>query len=233
MKRVLNLGTLFVNTYLVEIKEGWVLVDTGYPSDYEHFLKKAKKNGIDLTSIRYVVLTHVHADHAGFLKRILEDTGASLICLPSEKERLASGVNEKNVYLSRPWLFLVNRISASLSRYQTFEPVDITGAIDPETQPLAGEGVTFFVLHGHTDNDLCFLVEDKLFVGDVAMNGIAASGHSPIWIEDNDALVQSWRELLSMAGNVIYPGHGNPFPKAELAAYVEKQKTRKLCKLFK
>ena len=233
MKRVLNLGTIFVNTYLIALKDGWLLVDTGYPFDYEHFLKKAKKNGIDLTSIRYVVLTHVHADHAGFLKRILEDTGASLICLPAEKERLASGVNEKNVYLSRPWLFLVNRISASLSRYQTFEPVDITGAIDPETQPLAGEGITFFVLNGHTDNDLCFRVEDKLFVGDVVMNGIASSGHSPLWIEDNQALVQSWKILLATEGETLYCGHGKPFAKADLAPYVEKQATRKLCKLFK
>ena len=233
MKTVLNLGTTAVNTYLVEIRDGWVLVDTGYPFGYKRFLKAAKRKGIDLTSIRYVVLTHVHADHAGFLKKILSDTGARLICLPTERERLLSGVNEKKVWISRKWLLPLNRISASSSRFQTFEPVDAAGAVDAETQPLKEEGITFFVLHGHTDNDLCFQVDDKLFVGDVCMNGIGAAGHSPIWIEDNAKLVESWRSILAMDGALLYVGHGKPFPKDELADCVEKQARRRICRLFR
>ena len=144
MRTVWNLGTHFTNTYLIEITEGWLLVDTGYPFDYRHFLRAAKRKGIELSSIRYVALTHVHADHAGYLKRILSDTGASLICLPAARDRLASGVNEKNVYVSRRILLPMNRLSAATPRLQTFEPVDAAGAIDPLTQPLAGEGITFF-----------------------------------------------------------------------------------------
>ena len=233
MKRILNLGTCYLNTYLIELKDGWVLVDTGYPFGYEGFLKRTKKAGIELSSIRYVVLTHVHADHAGFLKRILADTGARLICLPAEKDRLAAGVNEKNVYISRRSTFLINRISASLPRFQTFEPVDITDSIDAETQPLAEEGITFFTLHGHTDNDLCFRVDDKLFVGDVCMNGAGATGLSPLWVEDNVALVESWKKLVDMEGEFLYMGHGKPVPKSLLAAHIDQQAKRKLRKLFK
>ena len=233
MKTVLNLGRSYVNTYLVEVKGGWLLVDTGYPFDYKRFLKAAKRKGIELSSIRYVVLTHVHADHAGFLKKILADTGATLLCLPAEKERLASGVNEKNVFISRKITFLINRISAALPRFQTFEPVDLAGSVDPMTQPLAEDGITFFVLHGHTDNDLCLRVDDKAFVGDVCMNGAGATGYSPLWIEDNAALVESWKTLLSSDAAYLYPGHGKPFPKCKLEKYVEKQSRRKLCKLFK
>lgn len=233
MKTVLNLGTFYMNAYLVEIKEGGLLVDTGYPFDYKHFLRKARRMKIDLASIRYVVLTHAHADHAGFLKRILSDTGAKLICLPAEKERLASGVNVKDVYISQRAMLPLNRLSAALSAFQNFEPLDIDSALDPETQPLAEEGITFFVLHGHTDNDLCFRLEDKIFVGDVCMNGAGAAGHSPLWIEDNAALVESWRALLETEGDTLYPGHGKPFPKSALAKFIEKQARRKLCKLFK
>ena len=233
MKTVLNLGPSYLNTYLVEITDGWLLIDTGYPFDYRRFLRAAKRKGVELSRIRYVALTHVHADHAGFLKRILADTGAALICLPAERERLLSGVNEKRVYLSRPSLFLINRLSASLSRFQTFEPVDITGALDPETQPLAKEGITFFVLHGHTDNDLCLRVDDKIFVGDICMRGAGATGYSPLWIEDNAKLVESWRALLEGEGEYLYPGHGKPFLKSRLAERVEKQARRRLCKLYK
>ena len=233
MKTVLNLGTMNVNTYLVEIRDGWALVDTGYPFAYGHFVKAAKRKGIALSSIRYVVLTHVHADHAGFLRRILAETGATLICLLSEKERLMSGVNEKNVYISRKITYPINRISASLPRFQTFEPVDVTGAVDALTQPLKEEGLTFFVLHGHTDNDLCFSIDDKLFIGDVCMNGAGATGYSPLWIEDNAALVESWKKLLTMDGEYLYLGHGKPILKSAIAKYVDKQAKRKLCKLFK
>ena len=79
MKTVLNLGTFHTNAYLIEITGGWLLVDTGYPFDYDHFRKAAERKKVNLSSIRYVVLTHVHADHAGFLKRILADTGAPLL----------------------------------------------------------------------------------------------------------------------------------------------------------
>ncbi len=233
MKTVLNVGSVYMNAYLIEIKGSWLLVDTGYPFDYKHFLKTVKKHRIELSSIRYVVLTHVHADHAGFLKKILEDTGATLICLPAEKERLLSGVNEKNVWISRKAFFLINRISAATPRLQTFEPIDISGSLDAETQPLAEEGITFFVLHGHTDNDLCLKVDDKLFIGDICMNGAGATGFSPLWIEDNEKLVESWKQLLSMDGDFLYTGHGKPFPKTALTNYVDKQAKRKLCKLFK
>ncbi len=233
MKRVLNLGTIGVNSYLVEISDGWVLVDTGYPFSYQHFLRAAARQGVELSSIRYVVLTHVHADHAGFLKRVLEDAGAKLICLPAERDRLLSGRNKQNVYLSRPILYIINRISAALPRFQTFEPVDVTGALDAETQPLEKEGITFFVLHGHTDNDLCMRVDDKLFVGDVCMSGIGSVGYSPLWIEDNAALTESWKQLLAMDAEFLYVGHGKPFLKRELAEFVKKQENRKLCKLYK
>ena len=232
MKAVLNLGTAYVNAYLVEIEGGWVLVDTGYPFDYGHFIRSAKRLGVALSSIRYVVLTHVHADHAGFLDRILADTGATLICLPAERDRLLSGVNVKDVYISRRILLPINRLSAASRRFQTFEPVDASGAIDPETQPLASEGITFCTLHGHTDNDLCLRVEDKIFVGDVCMNGIGSTGHSPLWIEDNERLVESWRRIVASDAVYLYPGHGKPFPKSDLAKFVGKQAKRKLCKLY-
>ena len=75
--------------------------------------------------------------------------------------------------------FLLNRISAATPRLQTFAPVDVSDAVDAEAQPLAAEGIAFFVLRGHTDADLCFQVDDKLFVGDVCMSGIGSVGYSP------------------------------------------------------
>lgn len=99
--------------------------------------------------------------------------------------------------------------------------------------PLAAEGIAFFVLRGHTDADLCFQVDDKLFVGDVCMSGIGSVGYSPLWIEDNAALTESRKQLLAMDAEFLYVGHGKPFPKRELAEFVKKQENRTLCKLYK
>ena len=129
--------------------------------------------------------------------------------------------------------FLLNRISAATPRLQTFAPVDVSDAVDAEAQPLAAEGIAFFVLRGHTDADCCFQVDDKLFVGDVCMSGIGSVGYSPLWIEDNAALTERWKQLLAIDAEFLYVGHGKPFPKRDLAEFVKKQENRTLCKLYK
>ena len=128
---------------------------------------------------------------------------------------------------------MLNRISAATPRLQTFAPVDVSDAVDAEAQPLAAEGIAFFVLRGHTDADLCFQVDAKLFVGDVCMSGIGSVGYSPLWIEDNAALTERWKQLLAIDAEFLYVGHGKPFPKRDLAEFVKKQENRTLCKLYK
>ena len=228
----LNVGTSYMNDYLLPCGEGYCLLDTGYPFDKKGFFKRLKKKGVDLRKILYVVLTHVHADHAGFLQELLEKSGATLIYITDDKARLLSGKNVEDVYISSKGNLFTSRLSVAFrSVTQTFPPVTYEKVVDAHAQPLLPYGYRFLFFKGHTSNDLCLLTEDKLFCGDLCMNGYGAVDHSPMWIEDNDALLQSWEELLKLDVTTLYPAHGKPFPLRDLADALEKRRAKKIYKL--
>ncbi|MBW1803396.1 MAG: MBL fold metallo-hydrolase [Deltaproteobacteria bacterium] len=63
-----------LNTYIVEGKEGWLLIDTGWPSPKAFDALKAGIKGLGLafSDISKIILTHSHPDHyslAGHIKK--------------------------------------------------------------------------------------------------------------------------------------------------------------------
>ena len=228
----LNVGTVVINNYLLPCGEGYCLLDTGYPFDNKSFFKRLQKKGVALEKIHYVVLTHVHADHAGFLQELLKKTGATLIYITDDKERLLSGKNVEDVSISSKGNLFTSRISVALRKFtQTFPPVTYEKVVDAHKQPLLPYGYRFHFFKGHTSNDLCLQWGDKLFCGDLCMNGYGAVNHSPMWIEDNETLLNSWEELLKLDVTTLYPAHGKPFPLAELPDALAKRRQKKVYKL--
>lgn len=232
MENIINLGTSYINDYVLPCGDGYCLIDTGYPFAYKQFLKTAKKKNFPLEKIKYIVVTHVHADHVGFLQALLEKTGATLVCVTADKKRFLSGWNVEETYISRFDLWLTSKLSVACRKItQKFPPVTYDKVIDASEQPLSPYGMELTILSGHTSNDLCLRYEDKIFCGDICMNGAGASNHSPMWIEDNEKLVQSWEKLLETDATTLYPAHGKPFPLKNLIPCVEKQRAKKIKKL--
>ena len=234
MEEIINLGASYMNAYLLALDEGYCLIDTGYPFDRKNFLRKAKKKGIELTEIKYIVITHVHADHVGFLKYLLDSTNATLICTSDHVARLKTGINEMDVYISDLVNLITSKFSVAFKKItQCFEPVEYDKVVDPMTQPLIDQGLDFFLLKVHTSSDLCVKYKDIIFCGDVCMNGMGSKVHSPMWIEDNAALADSWEILSNREESTLYPAHGKPFERSAIASLVEAQRNRKIYKLYK
>lgn len=65
---------IFTSAFLVELAGEKILLDCGTEfSDVDDFVIPAlKKTGLELSDIRYLLLTHKHADHCGGLGRVLE-----------------------------------------------------------------------------------------------------------------------------------------------------------------
>lgn len=42
--KILNLGNRVVNQYLVELNDGFLLIDTGYSNGYKRFIKNLSKH---------------------------------------------------------------------------------------------------------------------------------------------------------------------------------------------
>ena len=224
---VITLTDKHVNTFLVPIEDGWCLVDTGYRQQEKGFWKKLEEKNIAPQSIKYVFLTHHHADHAGYLQSVLEKTGARLISAEANKMRLLAGKNDMQTFISSFPMLILSKISvAFVGLTQCFPPVTAE-ALSPADQPLEKYGIKFKILKGHTDCDVVMQVGEKLFCGDLFMEGFGAVKHAPMWIKNKFEMVKSWEKILKMPGvKTIYPGHGKPIPiekiPADIAAWKER-----------
>ena len=82
--KIYNVGNRVMNTYLYRIKDGYVMIDTGYENSYQKCTSSMKRQGISWDDVKYIFLTHAHDDHAGFLKEVL-DKHLNITCIISDK----------------------------------------------------------------------------------------------------------------------------------------------------
>ena len=73
-------GLKYTLVYLINTREGWVMVDAGLDTDegFQAFQEQLGDFGINPRDITILVATHGHADHEGLAGRIKEYTGARL-----------------------------------------------------------------------------------------------------------------------------------------------------------
>ncbi|MCL2648513.1 MAG: MBL fold metallo-hydrolase [Phycisphaerales bacterium] len=67
-----SIGPLTVCAYVVETKQGLVVVDTGYDKDGDLLANNMRSLGLDPSTIQVILLTHFHFDHAGGTSRLLK-----------------------------------------------------------------------------------------------------------------------------------------------------------------
>src|SRR3972149_3746655 len=80
---IINVGYDSTNYYLLDAKNGKLLVDSGWPGTLPKFMGELKRKGISPDDIKYLLVTHFHPDHAG-LTQELKNLGAKLILLESQ-----------------------------------------------------------------------------------------------------------------------------------------------------
>tara|TARA_Y100000590_G_scaffold353249_1_gene406090 strand:- start:1680 stop:2537 length:858 start_codon:yes stop_codon:yes gene_type:complete len=163
----LNRIELSLRCLLVEKGREKILIETGMGNKLDgnfmerfnvrqskHPLKDAlEKNGLDLTDITHVVLTHLHFDHAG---------GATM--LNSDDLLMPTFPNAKYFISKRNWDAGLNpspRDSASYLKVN-FELLKKTGQLfllDENVEIL--NGISTMIVNGHTDGQQLIKITDK------------------------------------------------------------------------
>lgn len=66
-----------------------ILIDAGVGMDNEAIVREIERDGYRVEDIRYIVITHAHADHAGGVPYFAERSGAEILSTAHEAEVLA------------------------------------------------------------------------------------------------------------------------------------------------
>lgn len=222
---IINIGNRAVNNYLVQLPNGWLVIDTGYPNGYKRFKNKLNKTGIDEKDIKYIFITHAHDEHIGFLNELIDNTDAQIIIHDETPDRLLAGHNKyKGGCSNKLAKFFVNSMGLFGKAEHSFPPVvipDRTLIWDGRKQFFKEKGYDMEIisLPGHTSDHIGLLVCENLLCGDAAMNGFPSIKRNIIWIEDLESYRSSWDIMINSKANTIYPSHGKPFPKSDLIRF--------------
>ncbi len=219
---ILNLGSRIMNCWLLPIKDGWLMIDTGYDRAFSQFVKKLKRHHIAPHTIKYIFLTHAHDDHAGFLNDILRITNAKVILHPDAVAGLHKGQNsfEGGCAGLQAYLFcrLMGLLGKGAHKYPPIKPQYLNRLVPIDSPAFQALHIPFQIIRlpGHTADHIGLIAGDRLFCGDAAMNGFPSRKHTIIWIENMQQYRRSWRTMIRLPINTVYPAHGKPFPAAEL-----------------
>ena len=221
-----NLGNRVVNNWLIPGDDGYILIDTGYENGFRRFKKKLKKAGIQPEGIRYVFLTHAHDDHAGFLNDALAITKAKVILHPLAVDGLKKGRNsfEGGCSGRLAWLFckVLALVGHGDHRYPAIRVEYLDRLIPINSEQFRKLDFPYEVVEtpGHTADHISLLTGNNLFCGDAAMNGFPGRKRIIIWIGNLLQFRQSWEKILKAGPEMIFPGHGYPFPASDLEKYL-------------
>lgn len=215
------------NCYLLKSLDGYLMIDTSLPACFEPFLKELKKTKVDLTEIKYLLLTHSHDDHAGFAAELKEKTHCRIIVHRNSTDALKNGcIINVGRFLNRRAHITMSLYNWAKRRNFEYSPVTlndediiVVGNNEDILKTIGVEGRIVYT-PGHTDDGISvILANGDAFVGDACMNFLNFLHYRPIELCDSDLVFESWRKIIQIGAKTIYPAHGKPFAVKELIHY--------------
>ena len=226
---IMKVGNRIINNYILKLNNSFLLIDTGYPEQYQSFKKRLAKHNIKLSNISYIFLTHVHDDHVGFLNDILDNSDARIILHPLAVDILKKGQNSfeggYTSYLSLIFFGIMKILGKGEHRFPVVDRPERFIVLDNTTIPTIEKELSGNIINlpGHSMDSIGLLLEDgSLFCGDAAMNGLPSLNKIPIWIENIKEFKKSWEIMINLNLSKIYPSHGKAFFKEDLEKNIDK-----------
>ncbi len=207
----LPFGMGSANCYLVETGNGFVLIDTGSAGRRAELEAGLDGAGCRQGNLNLIVLTHGDFDHAGNCAYIREKFGTKAAMHPDD----AGMVERGDMFLNRELGSVVVRLAANLlyglRKRDRFEPDLLVE--DGYNLTQHGLEATVLSLPGHSKGSIGILTASgDLFCGDLLENRENPASNS--LVDNRAAMEASIDRLRGLEINIIYPGHGEPFPMA-------------------
>ena len=147
----------FISSWIYRGDDFTLLVDPGPHSSIPRLLNELRRHGIE--RIDYILLTHLHIDHAGGAGALLHEfPEAKVICHPEGIRHMSAP--------EKLWLGSLQVLGKVAETYGEIVPIPARRAGFEEE--IGTTGVRAFLTPGHAPHHVCYLVEDLLFGGEVA-----------------------------------------------------------------
>jgi glyoxylase-like metal-dependent hydrolase (beta-lactamase superfamily II) len=205
----------YVNAYLVTAGDGYVLIDTGVPRQWDRLEGELRSAGCLPGRLKLAIITHGDVDHTGNAAVLQHRYGVKIAMNQADVGMVtigpAAGRRARHP-VGRLLLWMGNTLSGKVERFQP-------DVLLEDGQDLASYGLAARVLHtpGHTRGSIVVLTDDgRLFAGDTLTNR-RRPGRGPFSDSEED-LQKSLARLKKATVRVVYPGHGDPFPGDALAS---------------
>ena len=175
------------NVYLVRGAESVAFIDSGFPEPQRaEPLLRYWREALDGAPVSWVLVSHLHHEHAGGVKLLKEATGA----------RVAAGAGDAPV------------IDAEFGGGSSVVDRALVGG---ETFGLGGRTVRAVASPGHTAGTVCYLLEETgaLFTGDHVMG----QGTVVVRTDQGGSMadhIASLKALKGIGATRILSGHGAP-----------------------
>lgn len=229
---MINVGNRVMNTYIYKIKDGYVMIDTGYKNSFNSCKNKLTSYNISIKDIRYIFLTHVHDDHAGFINDMIRENKSIKIIM-----------SHKGIDVLRKGQNSFEGGCSGLQSYLFCLLMKIIGNGDHKFPPIKREyednlmfisetnkakieqelNGTIIETPGHTNDSISLLTKEReLFCGDATMNGFPSKNNITIWIGNKEDYIKSWERIIKLKPDKIYPAHGKTFEVEGLIKNIKK-----------
>ncbi len=194
---------------------GVIVLDAGQPKKGRAFLRGLTRASIQPEAIQLILLTHAHWDHMGSAAELKALTGAPL----AVHEKEADWVERGDPPLP-PGVTVWGRVFMSVHRllmpFIEVPPARVDRTLSDAIFRLEEFGIPGVVVPtpGHSPGSVSILLDSgEAFVGDLAMNRapLTLSPGLPIFADDPAEVLQSWRRLLDLGAQRVFPAHGKPF----------------------
>lgn len=202
-------GIATVNCYLLKVDSGFILIDIGPSSKRNSLEDELEKEGCKVGDLNLIIITHGDSDHTGNAAYFRQKYGAPIALHPDDEGMVQTGnmSHNRKVNLLVRILFALPFIK--LKKSDRFKgDIDVYDGFD-----LGDYGLNARIIHipGHSKGSIGIITAD----GDFYCGDIFSNTDKPVLnsiMDDLDAAHSSIRKLEKLDINMVYPGHGDPFP---------------------
>lgn len=191
------------HVYLVGAGDAYYLVDAGVGVGTERLLANIRRAGVRTEHIRGVLLTHVHADHAGGAGALADALAVELLASEAEARQLAEGTDE-TLGLTRA------KTSGIYPEDYEFRHCHATAIPDGWRDEAGDWSLRAIVAPGHSIGSTAYVLETgsdrDLFCGDTVFWG-GKLGLLNCWGSSAEAYRESFCRLVELGITGLYPGH--------------------------